>query len=62
MSGGIDVVVFRLLLALAPDMTIVASAMALLLVAGGIASLVERRSAVLRRAMEPSLTRKAIHA
>ena len=62
MSGGIDVVVFRLLLALAPDMTIVASAMALLLVAGGIASLVERRRAVLRRAMEPSLTRKAIHA
>ena len=62
MSGGIDVVVFRLLWALAPDMTIVASAMALLLVAGGIASLVEPRRAVLRRAMEPSLTRKAIHA
>jgi hypothetical protein len=47
MSGGIDVVVFRLLLALAPDMTIVASAMALLLVAGGIASLIERRRTVL---------------
>jgi hypothetical protein len=47
MSGGIDVVVFRLLVALAPDMTIVVSAMALLLVAGGIASLIERRRTIL---------------
>jgi hypothetical protein len=62
MSGGIDVVVFRLLLALAPDMTIVASAMALLLVAGGVASLVERRRTALRRAMEPSPMGEGIHA
>ena len=47
LSGGIDVVVVRLLWALAPDMTIVASAVPLLLVAGGIASLVERRRTVI---------------
>jgi phosphatidylglycerophosphate synthase len=54
MTGGMDIVGFRLLWALAPDVTIVASAVPLLLVAAGITNLVERRRAVLRRAMEPS--------
>jgi CubicO group peptidase (beta-lactamase class C family) len=53
MTGGMEIVGFRLLWALAPDVTLVASAVPLLLVAAGIANLVERRT-VLRRAMEPS--------
>jgi CubicO group peptidase (beta-lactamase class C family) len=61
MTGGMEIVGFRLLWALAPDVTLVASAVPLLLVAAGITNLVERRT-VLRRAMEPSLTREAIHA
>jgi CubicO group peptidase (beta-lactamase class C family) len=61
MAGGMDIVGFRLLLALAPDVTIVASAVPLLLVAAGITNLMERRT-VLRRAMEPSPMREGIHA
>jgi len=54
MAGGMDIVGFRLLWALAPDMIFVALAVPLLLVAMGITNLVGRRRAVIRRAMEPS--------
>jgi CubicO group peptidase (beta-lactamase class C family) len=54
MAGGMDIVGFRLLWALAPDMIFVALAVPLLLVAMGITNLVERRRAVLRRGMELS--------
>jgi CubicO group peptidase (beta-lactamase class C family) len=43
MSGGLDKVAFRLMWALAPDATIVAVAIPLLLIAAGIAKLLERR-------------------
>jgi len=44
MSGGLDMVAFRLFWALAPDATIVAVATPLLFIAVGIAKLLERRS------------------
>jgi amino acid transporter len=44
MSGGLDVVAFRLLWALAPDVTILAVAIPLLLIAAGIATFLERRT------------------
>jgi CubicO group peptidase (beta-lactamase class C family) len=43
MSGGLDLVAFRLMWALAPDATIVAVAIPLLFIAAGIAKLLERR-------------------
>jgi hypothetical protein len=44
MSGGLDVVAFRLLWALAPDVTILAVAIPLLLIAAGMATFLERRT------------------
>lgn len=44
MSGGVDVVAFRLLWALAPDLTFLAVAIPLLLIAAGVATLLERRT------------------
>ena len=44
MSGGLDVVAFRLLWALAPDVTILAVAIPLLLIAAGVATFLERRT------------------
>jgi CubicO group peptidase (beta-lactamase class C family) len=44
MSGGIDVVAFRLLWALAPDVTILAVAIPLLLFAAAMATFLERRT------------------
>jgi hypothetical protein len=44
MSGGVDVVAFRLLWALAPDVTILAVAIPLLLFAAAIATFLERRT------------------
>jgi len=44
MSGGLDVVAFRLLWALAPDATILAVAIPLLLIAAGMATFLERRT------------------
>ena len=44
MSGGVDVVAFRLLWALAPDATILAVAIPLLLITAGIATFLERRT------------------
>jgi hypothetical protein len=44
MSGGLDVVAFRLLWALAPDVTILAVAIPLLLIAAAVATFLERRS------------------
>jgi CubicO group peptidase (beta-lactamase class C family) len=43
MSGGLDLVAFRLFWALAPDVMIIAAAIPLLLTAAGIATLLERR-------------------
>jgi CubicO group peptidase (beta-lactamase class C family) len=43
MSGGLDVVAFRLLWALAPDVTILAVAIPLLLIAAAMATFLERR-------------------
>jgi hypothetical protein len=57
-----DIVGLRLLWALAPDMTLVALAVPLLLVAMGLTNLVERRRAVLRQTSEPSPMRGTIHA
>jgi CubicO group peptidase (beta-lactamase class C family) len=44
MSGGLDVVAFRILWALAPDVTILAMAIPLLLIAAGTSTLLERRT------------------
>jgi len=44
MSGGLDVVAFRLLWALAPDVTILAVAIPLLLIAAAMATFLERRT------------------
>jgi hypothetical protein len=44
MSGGVDVVAFRLLWALAPDVTLLAVAIPLLLIAAGMATFLERRT------------------
>jgi hypothetical protein len=44
MSGGLDVVAFRLLWALAPDATILAVAIPLLLIAAAMATFLERRT------------------
>jgi CubicO group peptidase (beta-lactamase class C family) len=44
MSGGLDLVAFRLFWALAPDVTILAVAIPLLLIAAGIATLMERQA------------------
>jgi CubicO group peptidase (beta-lactamase class C family) len=44
MFGGLDIVAFRLFWSLAPDVTIVAVAIPLLLIAAGIATLMERRA------------------
>jgi CubicO group peptidase (beta-lactamase class C family) len=51
MSGGLDVVAFRLLWALAPDVTILAGAIPLLLIAAGMATFLERRGT--RRRLTP---------
>jgi len=51
MSGGVDVVTFRLLWALAPDVTFLAVAIPLLLIAAGMATLLERRTT--RRSLIP---------
>jgi len=44
MTGGVDIVGFRLLWALVPDMTILAVAIPLLLIAAGTSTLLERRT------------------
>jgi len=62
MTGGMDIVGFRLMWARVPDMTIVASAVPLLLVAMGITNLVERRRAVPRQTIEPSPMTDTLHA